>query len=56
VSWVKELWQHDCTHHLSLKLDIDKNKWSNNLLMSGENKVHMRHMKTLPEKMINYPP
>ncbi len=41
------------THQLSLKLNIDKNEWSKNLPMSGENGVHMRHVKILYEEKTN---
>ncbi len=41
---------------LFLKLNIGKNKWMKNLPMSGENKVHKRHMKTpFKEKTIRPP-
>jgi hypothetical protein len=40
---------------LSLKLNIDKNKWSMNLPMSGKNEVHKRHVKTPPKGKTNYP-
>jgi hypothetical protein len=56
ASWAKELWPHDCTHWLSLKLDIGENEWLKNLPMSGENEAHMRHDKTPLEEKTNYSP
>jgi hypothetical protein len=43
-------------HWLSLKLDIDKNEWSKNLPMSGENGAHMKHVKILSEEKTNHLP
>jgi hypothetical protein len=42
ATWVGELWQHDCTHQLSLKLDIDEKKWTKILPVGGENGAHMK--------------
>jgi hypothetical protein len=39
---------------LPKKLDISKNKWSKSLPMSGENRVHKRHLKTHLEKKTNH--
>jgi hypothetical protein len=41
---------------LSLNIDIDENEWLNNLPMSGENVVHMKHGKTPPQKKISLLP
>jgi hypothetical protein len=49
TSWAVKLRKHNCTHQLSLKLDINKNELSKNLPMDGENGAHIRHMKTLPK-------
>jgi hypothetical protein len=56
ASWVRELWQHNCTHQLSLKLDINENEWSKNLPMSGENEAHKRHLKTHLQKKTSHSP
>jgi hypothetical protein len=56
MSWAGELYQRNCTHQLSLMLDISDNEWSKDLPMSGENKAHMKHMKTLPKEKTNHPP
>ncbi len=34
--WAKELWQHDYTRWLSLKLGISENEWMKNIPMTGE--------------------
>jgi hypothetical protein len=56
TSWARELWKHDYIHQLSLKLGINENGWLKNLPMTGENKVHKRHVKTPPEKKTNCSP
>ncbi len=40
----------------SLMLDISEDKWSKNFPMSGENMMHMRHVKTAPKKKTSRPP
>jgi hypothetical protein len=34
--WARELWQHDYTRWLSLKLGISENEWMKNIPMTGE--------------------
>ncbi len=48
-SWRHGLESFDNVTILSLKLDIDKDKWSMNLPMNGKNRVHKRHVKTPPK-------
>jgi hypothetical protein len=54
-SWRHGLKSFDNMTILSLQLDIDKDKWSINLAMSGKNEVHKRHMKTPLKGKTNYP-
>jgi hypothetical protein len=37
-------------------LNIGENEWSKDLPMSGENKAHMRHVKTPPKEKTSHPP
>jgi hypothetical protein len=55
MSWVGELWLHNYTHWVSLKLNIDENEWLKNLPMSGKNGARKRHVKTPLERKTNCP-